>query len=214
MPKPIYGINGSGMHTNQSLFDAKGKNVFYDADKPYQLSELCRYYIGGLLKHATDFCAVTNPLVNSYKRLVPGHEAPTHIAWSMRNRSPLIRVPARRENATRAELRMPDPACNPYLAIAVMLASGLDGIENKIDPGEPVHGNIYEMSTEEYKRANIRALPANLNDAIRMFEKSHLMRKTLGEHIFTNYITAKHQEWNEYIAQVHPWEIEQYLGNY
>jgi glutamine synthetase len=158
MPKPIYGINGSGMHTHMSLF-ANNSNVFYDARAERQLSELCLNYIGGVLRHAKGFCAITNPLVNSYKRLVPGYEAPTNIAWSEKNRSPLVRVPAARGTATRIELRMPDPSCNPYLALAVMLRSGLDGIEKKIDPGPPVNKNIFEMSHRERRHLRIDELP-------------------------------------------------------
>jgi glutamine synthetase len=214
MPKPIYGINGSGMHTHQSLFNAAGENVFYDPNTQFQISELGLHYIGGLLAHARAFCAITNPLVNSYKRLVPGFEAPTHVAWSERNRSPMIRVPDRRGISTRAELRMPDPACNPYLAFAVMLAAGLEGIAQKIDPGAPVNRNIYKMSQRERARLKIKSLPANLSEAISLMEKSKLVKETLGEHIFQNYIRAKRDEWNKYIAQVHQCEIDWYLTRY
>ncbi len=214
MPKPIFGINGSGMHTHQSLFNDKGENVFYDEKAKHQISDIGLHYIGGLLKHARAFCAITNPLVNSYKRLVPGFEAPTHISWSERNRSPLVRVPARRGIGTRAELRNPDPACNPYLAFAVMLAAGLDGIEEKIDPGESVNKNIYTMSQRERDRLKIKSLPGNLNDAIDSFEKDKLMRDVLGDHVFTQYINAKRDEWNSYIAQVHQWEVDEYLTRY
>jgi len=214
MPKPVFGINGSGMHTHQSLFTPKGANVFFDPKAPYQISDVGRYYIGGLLDHARGMAAVTNPLVNSYKRLVPGYEAPTHIAWSERNRSPLVRVPDRRGDGTRAELRMPDPACNPYLGLALMLASGLDGIEKKIEPGPPVNKNIYHMSARERARLKIRSLPADLNEAVDAFERDPLARKVLGDHIFTNYVRAKRGEWSEYIAQVHEWEIDRYLGAY
>jgi len=214
MPKPIFGINGSGMHVNQSLCDLEGKNLFHADKTPHQLSDIALYYIGGLLEHARSFCAVTNTLVNSYKRLVPGYEAPTHIAWSKRNRSPLVRVPDQRGVSARAELRMPDPACNPYLALAVMLAAGLDGIEQKIDPGEPVDKNIYTMSERERARLKIRSLPADLGEAIDLLEKDRLMRETLGEHIFQNFITAKKEEWSKYIAQVHQCEIDWYLTEY
>lgn len=214
MPKPIYGINGSGMHANQSLFDTKGNNIFFDPKAPDQISDVCRNYIGGLLKHVPHFCAITNPLVNSYKRLLPGHEAPTHIVWSMRNRSPLIRIPARRGKGTRAELRSPDPACNPYLAIAVMLAAGLDGVRNKIDPGAPINKNIYELSKEEYVKLGIKSLPQNLKEAINFLAQSDLMRETLGDHIFQNFIEAKLEEWHKYITQVHQCEIDWYLGSY
>lgn len=214
MPKPIFGINGSGMHVNQSLCDLSGKNLFHDDKKPHQLSDIALHYIGGLLEHARSFCAITNTLVNSYKRLVPGYEAPTHIAWSKRNRSPLVRVPDQRGVSTRAELRMPDPACNPYLALAAMLAAGLNGIEQKIDPGEPVDKNIYTMSERERARLKIRSLPADLGEAIDLLEKDRLMRETLGEHIFQNFITAKKEEWSKYIAQVHQCEIDWYLTEY
>ena len=214
MPKPIFGINGSGMHVHQSLFDTRGKNLFYDPKKEYKLSNIALGYIGGLLEHARSFCAVTNSLVNSYKRLVPEYEAPTHVAWSQRNRSPLIRVPDRRGISTRAELRMPDPACNPYLALAVMLAAGLDGVERKINPGAPIDKNIYKMSERERARLKIKSLPANLNEAIELLEKDKLMRDTLGEHVFSHFITAKQKEWNNYISQVHQCELDWYLTEY
>ena len=213
MPKPVFGINGSGMHTHQSL-SARGANIFHDKSSPSQLSETCLHYIGGLLRHAKSFCAVTNPLVNSYKRLVPGYEAPTAIAWSERNRSPLIRVPAERGENTRIELRMPDPSCNPYLALAVMLRAGLDGVERKLDPGPPVNKNIYTMSHRERRHLRIDELPASLSDALDELEKSALMRDTLGDHLFDHFITAKRTEWNSYIRQVSAWEIERYLNTY
>jgi glutamine synthetase len=214
MPKPIFGEAGSGMHTNQSLSTLNGENAFYDKALPYQLSTLALNYIGGLLEHAKDFCAITNPLVNSYKRLVPGYEAPTHVAWSERNRSPLVRIPARRGISTRAELRMPDPSCNPYLALAVMLAAGIDGINRSIDPGKPVNKNIYEMSQEERDHFKITQLPKDLNEAIHLMEKSSLVRETLGDHIFKQYIIAKQSEWQSYICQVHQWELDNYLNTY
>ncbi|RMG66712.1 MAG: type I glutamate--ammonia ligase [Calditrichaeota bacterium] len=213
MPKPVYGINGSGMHTHQSLFK-DGKNAFYDPDAAYQLSDIARYYIGGILKHVKSFVAITNPLVNSYKRLVPGYEAPVNIAWSERNRSPLVRVPAKRGNSTRIELRVPDPACNPYLALAVMLAAGLDGIENTIEPPPPVNKNIFAMSEREKRRLRIQPLPSNLLQAIEKLERSSLMRETLGDHIFFHFISAKKQEWSRYISQVHQWELDHYLNYY
>ncbi len=214
MPKPVFGINGSGMHVHQSLFNAQEENVFFDPKAKYQISDTGLHYIGGLLKHSRDFCAITNPLVNSYKRLVPGFEAPTHVAWSERNRSPMIRVPDRRGISTRAELRTPDPACNPYLSFAIMLAAGLDGIENKTDPGEPINKNIYQMSQRERARLKIKSLPANLSEAVKLMDKSKLVRETLGEHIFKNYIRAKTKEWDKYIAQVHQCEIDWYLSRY
>jgi glutamine synthetase len=213
MPKPIFGQNGSGMHTHQSLF-LDGTNAFYGPDKKYELSDTALYYIGGILRHARGFCAITNPLVNSYKRLVPGYEAPTMIAWSERNRSPLIRVPELRGIGTRIELRMPDPSCNPYLAFAVMLRSGLDGIKNQWDPGEPVNKNVYTMSTRERRRLGIDSLPADLNEALISMERDPLITETLGEHITSRFVEAKRAEWSEYIAQVHPWETARYLATY
>ena len=213
MPKPIAGISGSGMHCHQSLFKGS-RNVFHDPKDPIQLSEVMRDYIGGLLAHAKGMCAVTNPLINSYKRLVPGYEAPTNIAWSERNRSPLARVPARRGIGTRVELRMPDPSCNPYLAIACMLAAGLDGIRNKIDPGPPVNKNVFEMSHREKRRLRIDDLPGDLGEAVRALKKDPLIREALGSHILAHFVRAKEEAWREYIAAVHPWELERYLDRY
>jgi glutamine synthetase len=213
MPKPVFGVNGSGMHTHQSLYGRDG-NAFFDRTSSSQLSNTCLHYIGGLLRHAKSFCAVTNPLVNSYKRLVPGYEAPTAIAWSEKNRSPLIRVPAERGEQTRIELRMPDPSCNPYLALAVMLRAGLDGVERKLDPGPPVNKNIYTMSHRERRHLRIDELPSSLSDALDELEKSALMRDTLGDHLFDHFITAKRTEWDSYIRQVSAWEIERYLNTY
>lgn len=213
MPKPIHAQNGSGMHTHQSLF-RDGENVFYDPDGEYQLSDLMRYYIGGLKKHARAIAAVTNPLVNSYKRLVPGYEAPVNIAWSRRNRSPLIRVPDRREIGTRVEFRMPDPSCNPYLALAVQLAAGLDGIRNEIDPGPPVEANVWELTEAERERYGMETLPANLGEAVDELEANGVLRETLGEHIVSHFIAAKREEWGEYIAQVTEWELREYLPSY
>jgi len=213
MPKPVYGINGSGMHTHMSLY-SNDVNVFYDAKAPMQLSRLCLGYIGGVLRHAKGFCAITNPLVNSYKRLVPGYEAPTNIAWSEKNRSPLVRVPAARGNATRIELRMPDPSCNPYLALAVMLRAGLDGIEKKLDPGPPINKNIFEMSHRERRHLRIDELPGNLSEALDELEKDDLVRETLGEHLFEHFVAAKREEWQDYIKHVSPWEIDRYLALY
>jgi len=213
MPKPIFGINGSGMHTHQSLF-AGGKNAFHDPKSDRQLSRTCLHYIGGLLRHAKGFCAITNPLVNSYKRLVPGYEAPTAIAWSEHNRSPLIRVPAARGANTRIELRMPDPSCNPYLALAVMLRAGLDGLEKQTDPGPPVNKNISTMSHRERRHLRIDELPGNLAEALDEFERSELMRETLGDHLVDHFLAAKRAEWDSYIRHVSPWEIERYLNTY
>jgi len=214
MPKPIYGVNGSGMHTHQSLLTAGGENAFYDPAGPWELSRLALGYIGGILAHASAFVAVTNPLVNSYKRLVPGFEAPTNVAWSEKNRSPLVRVPARRGMGTRCEVRMPDPSCNPYLALAVMLASGLDGMEKGIDPGPPVNKNIFTMSQREKKRLKIAQLPANLSDALDELEKDSVVQEAMGAHIAEHFLAAKRQEWADYISQVHPWEQERYLEAY
>ena len=213
MPKPIFGQNGSGMHTHQSLFK-DGENIFFDPDAEYQISDAMRYYIGGLKEHAKAVAAITNPLVNSYKRLVPGYEAPVDIAWSQRNRSPMIRVPDRRGVGTRVEFRMPDPACNPYLALAVQLAAGLDGMERQVDPGPPIDTNVWELSAEERARYQMESLPANLGEAIVEMEKDDLIRETLGEHLFDNYVHAKKQEWAENIAQVTRWELERYLTTY
>jgi glutamine synthetase len=213
MPKPIFGQNGSGMHTHQSLFRGD-KNAFWNPDAQWELSETALHYIGGLLKHARGFTAITNPLVNSYKRLVPGYEAPVNVAWSMRNRSPLIRVPDRREMGTRVELRMPDPAANPYLALAVMLASGLDGIETSADHREPVNTNIWEMSYREKRRLRIDDLPHDLNEALDELEKDDVITSALGAHIATNFLEAKRQEWRDYITQVTQWERDNYLLKY
>ena len=213
MPKPVYGVNGSGLHTHMSLF-AKETNVFFDAKAPMQLSDTCLQFIGGVLRHAKGFCAITNPLVNSYKRLVPGYEAPTSVAWSERNRSPLVRVPAARAAATRIEVRMPDPSCNPYLALAVMLRAGLDGVEKQMDPGPPVNKNIFEMSHRERRHLRIGELPASLSEALDELEKDDLMRDTLGEHTFSHFVAAKREEWFDYIKHVSRWEVRRYLGVY
>jgi len=213
MPKPIHGIAGSGMHTHQSLF-RNGENAFYDPSKPRQLSDVALYYLGGIIAHAHEFCAITNPLVNSYKRLVPGFEAPVYIAWSERNRSPLVRIPARRGVGTRLEVRNPDPSCNPYLALAVMLKAGLDGIKNQIQPPPPVDRNIYRMTLVEREALGIRSLPSNLKEAIDNLKQSELMREALGEHIFERFIQAKELEWTIYSSQVHQWELDQYLNTF
>ena len=213
MPKPIFGQNGSGMHTHQSLF-RKGVNAFHDPKGKWELSETALAYIAGLLDHARGFCAVTNPLVNSYKRLVPGYEAPTNIAWSMRNRSPLIRIPDKRGTGTRCELRMPDPSANPYLALAVQLAAGLDGIERKLTPTDPVDKNIFEMSYRERRKYRIDELPRDLHEALETLEKDPVVRGALGEHIYERFVEAKREEWQEYIGKVSEWELVRYLGQY
>jgi len=213
MPKPIYGQNGSGMHTHQSLFK-KGENAFFDPKGDFELSTTAHHYIGGLLKHARGMCAITNPLVNSYKRLVPGYEAPVNVAWSMHNRSPLIRVPARRGTGTRVELRSPDPAANPYLALAVMLAAGLDGIATEATSREPVNENIWEMSHRERRRLRIDDLPSDLNEACNELEKDTEITAALGPHVTQHFLTAKRQEWRDYISQVSAWELDHYLAKY
>ncbi|HEX5831979.1 MAG TPA: type I glutamate--ammonia ligase [Gemmatimonadaceae bacterium] len=213
MPKPIYGQNGSGMHTHQSLFRGAA-NAFYDAGAQWQLSRTALHYIGGLLRHARGFSAITNPLVNSYKRLVPGYEAPVNVAWSMRNRSPMIRVPDRRGHGTRVELRMPDPSANPYLALAVQLAAGLDGVETEADWREPVNENIWEMSHRERRRLRIDDLPHNLAEACDELEKDKVILEALGDHVAAHFLSAKRQEWQEYITQVTQWELDQYLAKY
>ncbi len=210
MPKPVFGINGSGMHLHQSLFRGR-ENAFFDASAPYQLSDVAMYYLGGVLKHARAFTAITNPLVNSYKRLVPGYEAPVYIAWSEQNRSPLVRVPARRGEGTRLELRSPDPSCNPYLALAVTLKAGLDGIKNKILPPEPVNRNIYRMTEDEREEAGVATLPGNLGEALDELAADEVMQEALGEHITRHFLEAKRIEWDIYRTQVHQWETEQYL---
>jgi glutamine synthetase len=213
MPKPIFGQNGSGMHTHQSLFK-KGANAFFDPKGKWELSEVALAYIAGLLDHARGFSAVTNPLVNSYKRLVPGYEAPVNVAWSMRNRSPLIRIPDRRGTGTRCELRMPDPAANPYLALAVQLAAGLDGIERRLTPPDPVNKNIFEMSFRERRKYRIDELPRDLHEALDCLEKDAVVRGALGDHIYERFVEAKREEWQEYIGQVSGWELRRYLGKY
>ena len=207
MPKPIYGVNGSGMHCNLSLFK-DGKNVFFSPDAPYQLSDEALYSIGGVLKHVQAFTAVTNPIVNSYKRIVPGFEAPVYLAWSLANRSALIRVPAKRGVATRIELRSPDPSCNPYMAFAVILGAILDGIENKITPPKQIEENIYEMTKKELKTAGITSLPGTL------FEAVEIVKDALGEHILDEFVTSKGIEWDKYRTCVTQWELETYLSNY
>lgn len=218
MPKPASGKPGSGMHIHQSLFkknkEGTEANAFYDESAKYKLSKTALSYIGGLLYHARGYCAITNPLVNSYKRLVPGYEAPVYIAWSEKNRSPLVRIPARRGSGTRAELRSPDPACNPYLALAVTLKAGLDGVRRKLDPGAPVNLNIYHLTEEERLQRGIRSLPSSLSEALDELEADDLIKSALGEHIYDRFMTAKRLEWDEYRKQVHQWELDRYLSTY
>jgi len=213
MPKPVFGINGSGMHVHQSLFNGD-RNAFFDKNDEYHLSKIARSYIAGLLAHAPEITAVTNQWVNSYKRLVPGYEAPVYLSWARRNRSDLVRVPEYRpgrEKATRLEYRSPDPACNPYLAFSVMLAAGLEGIEKGLEPPPPVEENVYEMSAEERQKRGIGTLPASLLEAILLAEKSELVRKALGEHVFEAFIQNKKIEWENYRAQVTEYELKKYL---
>jgi glutamine synthetase len=214
MPKPVYGVNGSGMHCNQSLAKIGSGNAFFDEKGDYQLSETALQYIAGLLKHIRGITAITNPLVNSYKRLVPGYEAPVYIAWSTANRSALLRVPAKRGQATRVELRSPDPAANPYLAFAVMLLAGLDGVKNKIEVPNPVAANIYKLTEDERRDQSIPSLPGSLYEALEEFKNSKIAREALGEHIFNEYIKSKTIEWDAYRTDVTPWEHTRYLSRY
>ena len=211
MPKPKYGVCGSGMHINMSLSDMEGNNIFANPDDPNGLSKEAYSFIAGIMEHVRSMTAITNPIVNSYKRLVPGFEAPTYIAWSATNRSPLVRVPASRGAGTRVELRCPDCACNPYLAIAVCLAAGLDGIKRGLTPPESVQKDIYEMTEQERVEAGIGNLPSNLYEAIQEMKKSEFVKKVLGEEVFNKYIRAKSEEWDEYTSQVTDWEIDRYL---
>ncbi len=213
MPKPLFGVNGSGMHCNLSLFK-NGENAFFDAKADLQLSETARQFIAGIVKHAESFTAITNPTVNSYKRLVPGYEAPCYVAWSTSNRSPLIRIPASRGLSTRVEVRSVDPAANPYLALAVLLKAGLDGVKNKLTPPEPVDRNIYAMDKEERVAEGIDDLPATLAQAIGHLKANEVMISALGDHIFEHFLEAKEIEWDMFRTQVHPWEREQYMSMY
>ncbi len=211
MPKPIFGENGSGMHVHQSLF-TNGENVFNNSGGGENIGEKGLHYIGGLLKHAPGMTAITNPTVNSYKRLVPGYEAPVYICWSAKNRSALIRVPAAGGNNTRVEVRHPDPSANPYLAMAVMLSAGLEGIEKEIDPGPPSSNNIYDMTDEERRKEGIESLPGSLEEALHLLSRDQLMRETLGEHVYKHFMRAKKIEWDEYRIQIHGWERDKYLS--
>ncbi len=214
MPKPVFGINGSGMHTNQSLFTLDGKNAFFDENGPLKLSETAYHYIAGIIKNARGFTAVTNPLVNSYKRLVPGYEAPVYVAWSASNRSAMIRIPAARGMSTRTEVRCPDPTCNPYLALAMMLKSGLDGVVNKLEAPPSVNVDIFHMTLDEKDAAGIASLPGNLKEAIEAFKENPISKEALGEHIFTKYVEGKEKEWDSYRTAVTDWEINTYMKNY
>ncbi len=211
MPKPLYGVNGSGMHSNQSLMK-DGKNAFYDPSTPDQLSITAKQYIAGILAHIREFAAITNSTVNSYKRLVPGYEAPIYCTWSASNRSSLIRIPASRGIGTRIELRCPDPACNPYLAFAAMLNAGLDGIKNEMEPPASTDVNVFKLSAEEKAARGIESLPANLKEAIDLMAASEFTKGVVGDHVFTNYLKAKNAQWDDYKAQVHQWELDTYLS--
>lgn len=213
MPKPLYGINGSGMHCNVSLFK-KGENCFYDETTENKLSKDAYHFIAGILKHARSFTAICNPTVNSFKRLVPGYEAPCYVAWSTSNRSPLIRIPASRGKSTRIEVRSVDPSANPYLALATILAAGLDGIENKLQPMHEVRSNIYVMTPEERVDEGIDQLPSTLYTALKELKDSTIVRESLGEHIFQNFYEAKSIEWDAFRTRVTDWEVEQYLKQY
>lgn len=210
MPKPIFGMNGSGMHTNMSLFK-DGKNIFFDENGERKLSREAYSFIAGLLEHAKSLVAVTNPLVNSYKRLVPGYEAPVYLAWSASNRSALIRIPAARGQSTRVELRCPDPSCNPYLALAVCLAAGLDGIERGLVPPEEVTENIFSMDARTRADNGIDNLPGTLFEALELMKRDPLMADTLGPHAYESFLAGKYHEWDAYRTQVTEWEIEQYM---
>jgi len=213
MPKPKFGINGSGMHTHQSLFGKDGRNLFYDKKDKYRLSRVAYSFMGGQLEHIREIAALVNPTVNSYKRLVRGYEAPVYICWGQRNRSALIRVPKYsegREKSTRLELRCPDPSCNPYLAFAAMLAAGLKGIKEKIEPPDPVEEDVYGFDDRKLARFYIKTLPTDLGEAIEEFRKSKLMRDTLGEHAFNKYLEIKTTEWNEFQRSITDWELTRY----
>lgn len=212
MPKPIQNVNGNGMHTNCSLFDEEGNNVFYDPNDEQGLSETCRHWLAGIIEHSKGFTAITNPTVNSYKRLVPGYEAPCYIGWSDANRSAMIRIPATREQGTRTEIRSVDPSANPYLAMAVILASGLDGIENKKEVMEPVYENLYEMCEKERASFGIDSLPENLYDALKAYQDDEVVKDGLGEHIFEKFYQTKMKEWECFRLSVTEWEIKNYLS--
>lgn len=213
MPKPLHGVNGSGMHINISLIK-DGKNAFHNEEDELGLSSVAYNFIGGVLKHIKEICPITNPLVNSYKRLVPDYEAPVYIAWSAKNRSPLIRVPSAREEGTRIELRSPDPSSNPYLVLACLLLAGLEGIKYNLEPPKCIDKNIFDLNREERKRENIESLPESLHEAVAYMQKSDLVKEALGKNTFEYYIRAKEVEWDNYRTQVHQWEITSYLSKY
>ncbi len=213
MPKPIFGQNGSGLHLHQALF-RDGVNAFFDPKAKYRLTELGLHYIAGLLEHTRGMAVITNPLVNSYKRLAPNFEAPTHVAWSEVNRNPLVRLSDRRGEGAFCEFRLPDPSCNPYLCLAAVLAAGMEGVRKKTDPGPPVNKDIFRMSQRERSHLRIENLPSDLSEAVRAFQKDKFLQGALGPHISAHIIQAKRSEWQEYIGQVHPWELDRYLASY
>jgi glutamine synthetase len=214
MPKPIFGVNGSGMHTHQSIFDQNGLNLFFDPDDEYKLSKLAYSFIAGQLDHARALAAIVAPTVNSYKRLVPGYEAPAYICWAQINRSALIRIPRYspgRASSTRAELRCPDPSCNPYLAFAVMLAAGLDGIDKGLSAPPPVNEDVYNFDEQDLRNRSIGVLPGTLGDALKALEDDPVIRDALGEHVYQAFARAKRAEWDDYRIRVHEWELNRYL---
>lgn len=215
MPKPKTGVHGSGLHINMSMTDVNGKNAFYDADNQLGLSQTAYYFMAGILKHMREITLLTNPLVNSYKRLVPGYDAPVYLAWSASaNRSPLIQIPSERGENTRIELRCPDSAVNPYLALTACLAAGLDGIRNQMMPPDGIDKNIFEMSEEEIAERGIEKLPGTMGEALEEFEKSDFVRGVIGDHIFEKYCQAKHEEWRNFRTIVTDWEVQTYLYEY
>ncbi|MBS4194080.1 type I glutamate--ammonia ligase [Lederbergia citri] len=213
MPKPLFGVAGSGMHFNMSLFK-NGENAFFDENGELKMSETAYQFLAGVLKHAPGFTAITNPTVNSYKRLVPGYEAPCYIAWSAQNRSPLVRIPSSRGLSTRIEVRSVDPTANPYLAMAVLLKAGLSGIEDQLTPPHSVDKNIYNMNKDERMEEGVIDLPSNLHEALEQLKQDEVIKAGLGKHIFENFVEAKEIEWDMFRTQVHPWEREQYMRMY
>ncbi len=212
MPKPVAGQNGSGMHVHQSLFTTGGENAFYDESGIHELSDVARWYVGGVLKYARETCAILASWVNSYKRLVPGYEAPVYICWANKNRSALVRIPAGKGKSKRIEVRNPDPAGNPYLQYAVMLAAGLEGVRNKLEPPQPIETDIFKLTSSDRSKMGIGSLPGDLNEALAEMEKSELIRETIGAHVFTNFLYNKRKEWDSYKIQVTDWELKQFLS--
>jgi glutamine synthetase len=213
MPKPLAGINGSGLHLHLSLFK-NGQNAFFDPKAEYQLSKTAMGFIAGLFEHAEGMVALTNPLVNSYKRLTPGYEAPTSIAWSVSHRSAMIRVPKRRGSGTRAEFRIPDSSCNPYLALSAILAAGLDGLERGLTPPPPIERNVYDLSVRDKRKYGVSEIPTTLREALEALRKNRVIRDALGKHVYDSFLDAKQLEWDSYRIAVHQWELDQYLAEY